>query len=432
MSSVTNNPFTRLGRAFASPVRTAQREGEQACESISLEQKEILEALPEATALLEVSGEIVFASDKTIESYGQNFSKFIGSSLVDHINVGDRVSFLKALSDCVSSQIITETSVRTSAERKLKFRFSPFTLKVTGSFRQKLALATIQDASETQCLLDEAREKAEVAIRSAEEANSMLATASHELRTPLNAIIGFADILKSQSDTPLPSDKNREYAEYIHQASTSLLVLLNGVLNVSKMQAGKLPINPEPMDLCDLVRSSVKFFKESAAARSVSLSYNFSSEIPQIVADENAIRQVLANLISNAIKFSAYDGHVEITVGRIGRSVTIKVTDNGIGIEHEHVRSLGEKYFQAKTDHTVAESGTGLGLSIVKGILEQHNGRMEINSQKGAGTSVLVTLPICTQPSAVVPSNESTDLVNLTDPNEEIVPSQITLNQRLA
>ena len=432
MSSVTNNPFARLGRAFAAPAITAQQGGEHVCELISLEQMEILEALPEATALLEVGGGVVFASDKTLESHDLNLSKFIGSSLIGHINVGDRVSFMKALSDCVSSQSITETSVKISGERKLMFRFSPYALKTAGSIGQKLVLATIQDASETQCLLDEARGKVEAAIKNAEEASSMLATASHELRTPLNAIIGFADILKSQSGNPLPSEKNREYAEYIHQAATSLLVLLNGVLNASKMQAGKLPINPEPMDLCDLVRSSVKFFKETAAAKAVSLSYNFSSEIPQIIADNNAIRQVLTNLISNAIKFSAYDGHVEITVGRIGRSVTIKVTDNGIGIESEHVGSLGEKYFQAETDCTVAQSGTGLGLSIVKSILEQHNGRMEISSHKGTGTSVLVTLPICAQPSAVVPSNESTDLVNLTDQNEEIEPSEITLNQRLA
>jgi cell cycle sensor histidine kinase DivJ len=216
---------------------------------------------------------------------------------------------------------------------------------------------------------------------------------SHELRTPLNAIIGFSDMLTNES-LVLDEGRRYEYAKLINESGRHLLSVVNGILDMSKMESGNFQITPEPFAPAQVISSCCDLLALKAKDAGVELATRIASNLPEMVADRRALNQILINLISNAIKFTPRGGQVTVGACSEGQTLAITVTDTGCGIGPEDLPRLGEAFFQARASYDRRHDGTGLGLSIVKGLARLHGGDMNIQSQLGEGTQVTVRLPI--------------------------------------
>jgi len=221
-----------------------------------------------------------------------------------------------------------------------------------------------------------------------------LANMSHELRTPLNAIIGFSEILSGQHLGPLNNERYLEYSSDIHSSGLHLLSIINDVLDMSKIEAGKLDIHEEEVDIRQLLANSVRMVRERARKQQVDLIAELDDPHHTIFADERAMKQCLLNLLSNAVKFSNVGGQVTIEARIDDENRTVlTVTDHGIGMTEEEQERALQPFGQAHSSTTRTFGGTGLGLPITQGLVEAHGGTLVINSRPGEGTSVTVTLP---------------------------------------
>ncbi len=239
-----------------------------------------------------------------------------------------------------------------------------------------------------------AREAAEAASRVKSE---FLANMSHELRTPLNAIIGFSDTMRMALFGPL-NKKYEDYAVLIHESGEHLLSLITDILDMSKIEAGKFVLDPQPVDLKEAVHYCLELNRRRAADNGIRLGALVPQNLPVLVADPRSIKQILLNLLSNAVKFTPAGGEITLRAQAAGPMLQLVVRDNGIGIPGKALARLGSAFEQADNDPMRAREGTGLGLALVRSLAEQHGGRMTIESRESVGTTVTVELPFtCAQ-----------------------------------
>jgi PAS domain S-box-containing protein len=246
------------------------------------------------------------------------------------------------------------------------------------------------------------RKNQELAMRAAREhaeaANNaksrFLANMSHELRTPLNAIIGFTDMMRQRMFGPMGSQRYEEYATLIYDSGQLLLDLISDLLDMSKIEAGKLDLNMERVDLAGMVEDCVRLLQQRADNAGLELTTELPKGKLSLVADRRAIKQILLNLVSNAVKFTPAGGHVVITASVSGSRLFLKVRDNGIGISANDLPRIGKPFEQVVGDPMLAKGGTGLGLSLVRALSEKHGGAMKIWSREGVGTEVTIELPL--------------------------------------
>jgi PAS domain S-box-containing protein len=231
-----------------------------------------------------------------------------------------------------------------------------------------------------------ARERAEAANKAK---SSFLANMSHELRTPLNAIIGFTDLMRQAMFGPLGSPRYEEYATVIYDSGQLLLDLISDMLDMAKIEAGKLELNFERVDLSGTIQDSERLLQDRATSNGVEVIMEDIASI-SLTADRRAIKQVLLNLLSNAVKFTPAGGSVHIGAEAVGERVWISVRDTGIGIPESDLHRLGRPFEQARTNPMLAQAGTGLGLALVRALAQQHGGELHIASQEGIGTEVRV------------------------------------------
>ncbi len=231
----------------------------------------------------------------------------------------------------------------------------------------------------------------------AEQANAsksaFLANMSHELRTPLNAILGFSEVIKDEVFGSLNSERYVEYATLIHDSGEHLLGLINGILDVSKIEAGKYELALETIYLESLVPSCVQMVESAAEKRAISIHQKLDPDSLHLTADGRAIRQVILNLLSNAVKFTDPGGHVTVSSSRKNNWLTLSVSDTGCGIRPEDLDGMFRPFEQAAEGKS-ANEGTGLGLTLVRSLTELHGGRARIESTLGEGTTVYVDLPL--------------------------------------
>ena len=246
--------------------------------------------------------------------------------------------------------------------------------------------------------LVDAKHRAENALMKAELANrgksAFLANMSHELRTPLNAIIGFSETMLAQIFGPLGSDRYREQLKGIHRSGHHLLDLVNDILDLAKTESGQYDLSPEQFNLGEIVSDSVQIILAIADRKHVEIVNQLPKTMPEMTADKRALRQILLNLISNAVKFTPEGGRVSVRAIVNGDDLTINIEDNGIGIPTKDIPDLTKPFNQGSRNRAyTAGEGTGLGLSIVASLVRLHDGKLEINSEVGKGTCVDVFLP---------------------------------------
>ncbi len=250
--------------------------------------------------------------------------------------------------------------------------------------------AVIRDLKRAKSESDRDRARAAEAGRAKSQ---FLSNLNHELRTPMNAILGFSELIKSKAfgDTV---DKYAEYAGIIHDSGQHLLILINDMLDLAKIEGGKPTLQEATFAVAPLIREVVGDYQMQAEAAEITLALELPPSLPQIDADERAIRNILDNLLSNAVKFTPPRGHVAVSakLERDGR-MSLTVEDDGIGIEPEHQLQVFERFGRGRADVTINDKGTGLGLAIVKGFAEAHDGEVTLESEPGIGTRVTVHLP---------------------------------------
>ena len=240
--------------------------------------------------------------------------------------------------------------------------------------------------------LNEAKNAAEAASQAK---SSFLAHMSHELRTPLNAIIGFASILHDRPSGQLDPDKALEYIRDIRDSGMHLLALINDILDLSKIEAGKMSIEETDVVMPGVIDMVLRLIRSRAGAGQLALHVQIDPELPRLHADEMHVRQIVLNLLSNAIKFTAPGGGVEVRCWETqSGAVALCVSDTGIGISRTDLERLGTPFYQAEARDGRGHEGTGLGLSLTKEMVRLHGGAVSIESELGRGTSVTVTFPV--------------------------------------
>ncbi len=243
----------------------------------------------------------------------------------------------------------------------------------------------------------QAEEQLRLALVDAETANQaksdFLATMSHELRTPLNAIIGFSDMIEGQYFGALGSEKYSEYARDIHSSSEHLLALVNDILDLSAIEAGKHPLLREEVNFKELASECIQIIIPAAGQKNIAVSVEVPDQSPLLFADRRAIKQILFNLLSNAVKYTPGGGRIVVAATTDSASYVISVSDTGVGVAVEKLAGLTEPFVRGESDPHVAQKGTGLGLAIVKSLTDLHGGEVQIISEVGVGTSVSISMP---------------------------------------
>jgi signal transduction histidine kinase len=245
-------------------------------------------------------------------------------------------------------------------------------------------------------ILDATRIKqANIELAAANRAKSdFLANMSHELRTPLNAIIGFSEIFLGETFGDLGSPKYKSYAKDIHASGKHLLDVINDILDLTKIESNTTKLSEDTVDLRETIEKSVRLVKDRTKAQKISLQVKISKKLPNIVADEKRIKQILLNLLSNAEKFTPDGGTIAITAGpEPDGSLAISISDNGIGIAAKDLDSMFDPFVQADSGLNRKFDGTGLGLPLTKAMVEMHGGTIELKSEVDRGTEVVVRFP---------------------------------------
>jgi two-component system cell cycle sensor histidine kinase PleC len=249
----------------------------------------------------------------------------------------------------------------------------------------------IAELEQSKAISDDARRRAEAANIAK---SRFLATMSHELRTPLNAVLGFSEVMKSEILGPHNIPTYKEYAKDIHESGQHLLNLINEILDLSRIEAGRYELQEEAVTLSDVAEDCRRLLKLRAEKKGLRIIQNYQERLPQLWVDERAVRQICLNLLSNAIKFTPSDGTISITIGTTeSGGQYLSVNDTGPGIPEDEIPRVLKSFGQGSLAHKTAEGGTGLGLPIVKGLVELHGGTFDLKSKLRQGTLVTVTFP---------------------------------------
>jgi cell cycle sensor histidine kinase DivJ len=348
------------------------------------------------------NGEVEYASPAAAELTGVSPSEILGAGLLQRVHIADRPAYLSALSQAFNAAASTTAEFRLQRSAGsdghaadgflwVEMRCRP---AMDGEPLPTAVVAVTHDISARRAQETELRLTREAADRANLAKLHFLAHMSHELRTPLNAIIGFSEILESEVIPNLDVARQREYANLIHASGQHLLDVVNGILDMSKIESGTFEILVETVDIAPVVRSCCQMMQAQAEERGIALAHEDLFGLPEIAADQRAVKQMLINLLSNAIKFTERGGAVTVAVAAGEGVMTLAVADTGIGIAAADLPRLGTPFVQADASYERRYEGTGLGLSMVKGLAALHGGSLTIESHLGAGTTAPVTWPI--------------------------------------
>jgi cell cycle sensor histidine kinase DivJ len=371
------------------------------------------------------NGAIQFISPAAEALLGTPAALLLEHGLFDRVHVADRPAYLTALSEAARSG--DERSVEFRVRRdsagghdqdraSAEFIWIEMRCRPIDALSRSLAnpgvevVAVMRDVTERKTqeqALELARMEAE---RAGASKSQFLATMSHELRTPLNAIIGFSEMIVHENEMMIDAARRQEYAKLINESGLHLLSVVNGILDMSKMESGNFEIVPELFSPRESLMSCCNLMVLKARDNGIDVVTRAPTDLPQITGDPRAFKQMMLNLLSNAIKFSERGGTVTVSAAVEGSRLLVRVIDSGVGIAAEDLKRIGDPFFQAGKTYQRRHEGTGLGLSIVKSLVAMHGGEMMVQSQIGEGTTVTVALPMVFTPPAKDSSNNITTL----------------------
>jgi cell cycle sensor histidine kinase DivJ len=356
------------------------------------------------------NGAVQFISPAAEALLGAPASELQDHGLFDRVHVADRPAYLTALaaaalgSDAQSVEFRLRRDVARGPQREarpstdfiwVEMRCRPLaSASAAGGSAEHEVVAVMRDITDRKHQ-ERALELARTAAERADAAKTrFLATMSHELRTPLNAIIGFSEMIVQEDTLALDAARRKEYAQLINDSGQHLLSVVNSILDMSKMESGNFEILPEPFAPRDVLLSSSNLLALKARDSGIELVTRVPEDLPQITGDPRAFRQIVLNLVSNAIKFTERGGRVTVSARAEGSRMMLSVMDNGVGIAQEDLKRIGDPFFQAGKTYQRRHEGTGLGLSIVKSLVALHRGEIDLQSRVGEGTTVIVMLPL--------------------------------------
>jgi len=281
---------------------------------------------------------------------------------------------------------------RRGPSNSLLYRYGDQLGRIVERHRAEAALSVAKQEAEA------AAELAHKSMLEAQAANraktEFLANMSHELRSPLNAVIGFSQVMIDQLFGPLGTQKYETYVRDIHASGNHLLSVINDILDLAKIEAGKIELDDQEVDVHDVCEFSLSLIRERAEQRGIRTVTEFPNDLPMIVADEQKLRQMLINLLSNAVKFTLEQGEVRLIAHAVeGGGFALCVRDNGIGIKKDDMAKVLQPFTQVDGGLNRKYEGTGLGLPITKSFMELHGGALVIESEPGQGTSASLVFP---------------------------------------
>ena len=350
------------------------------------------------------NGAVQFISPAAEALLGTPVSRLLGHGLFDRVHVADRPAYLTALSDAARGGEARSVEFRAPArcaarhERRQnlgRFHLGRDALPAARTGRRKpttasesRGVAVMRDVTDRK-IQEQALDLARTAAEQADAAKSrFLATMSHELRTPLNAIIGFSEMIVQEDVLMLDAARRKEYAQLINDSGQHLLSVVNGILDMSKMESGNFEISPEPFAPRAALLNCCNLLALKARENGIDLVTRAPEDLPVITGDPRAFKQIVLNLVSNAIKFTERGGTVTVSAGVEGSRLVLRVTDTGVGIAADDLKRIGDPFFQAGKTYQRRHEGTGLGLSIVKSLVALHGGEMTVQSKIDEGTTV--------------------------------------------
>jgi two-component system, cell cycle sensor histidine kinase DivJ len=358
------------------------------------------------------NGAVQFVSPAAEAMLGAPVARLTGHGLFDRVHVADRPAYLTALSDAArgGEQRSVEFRIRRDAVRGqnvsadfiwVEMRCRP----LDQASPQTEVVAVMRDVTDRK-LQQQALELARTDAERADASKTrFLATMSHELRTPLNAIIGFSEMIVQEDVLALDAVRRREYAQLINDSGQHLLSVVNGILDMSKMETGNFEISPEPFAPRAALLHCCNLLALKAREGGVDLITRAPEDLPVMTGDPRAFKQIALNLVANAIKFTERGGSVTVSATVEGSRLMLRVADTGVGIGADDLKRIGDPFFQAGQTFDRKHEGTGLGLSIVKGLVGLHNGEINVQSNVGEGTTVAVALPLDFAPPPAPSSN---------------------------
>jgi len=365
--------------------------------------RHLVESVQDAVIRFGADGGLAFASRSSEPLFGCRRYELTGSGLLDRMHILDRPAYMTAFAIANQDGKARTVEVRMRRDNAaapataaqfvwIEIALSPVIDGEPAAGRHEV-VALLRDVTARRDDEDAARRARKAAEEASLAKSRFLATIGHELRTPLNAIVGFSEMMASGIAGEL-APAQREYAHLIHRSGRHLTDVVQMLLDMSRLEAGKLELQIGSFQPDALLEPCLQIVDGMARQKSIRLATDVPRLLPALVADERACRQVLINLVANAVKFSGENSLVTVSMRRQGRHINISVADQGIGMDEEAVRRIGEAFFQAGHGTRRPSEGTGLGLSIVKGLVELHDGTLHAVSTPGQGTTMTVLLPI--------------------------------------
>jgi cell cycle sensor histidine kinase DivJ len=396
------------------------------------------------------NGAVQFISPAAEALLAVPVSRLLGHGLFDRVHVADRPAYLTALSDAArggearSVEFRLRRDAPRGAERGRKnptefiwveMRCRPLedsgqesgqsgqesgqTAEAPSSSEAEV-VAVLRDVTDRK-IQEQALDLARTTAERADAAKTrFLATMSHELRTPLNAIIGFSEMIVQEEALMIDAARRREYAQLINDSGQHLLGVVNGILDMSKMEAGNFEISPEPFAPRPALVNCCNLLALKARENGIDLVTRAPDDLPHVTGDPRAFKQIVLNLVSNAIKFTERGGTVTVSAAVEGARLELRVTDTGVGIGPEDLKRIGDPFFQAGTTYQRRHEGTGLGLSIVKSLVALHSGEMTVHSQLNEGTTIVIALPLTFTPPLDQPSSNVATLPTPSRPSHQV------------
>jgi cell cycle sensor histidine kinase DivJ len=366
------------------------------------------------------NGAVQFISPAAEAMLGLPVAQLHGHGLFDRVHVADRPAYLTALSDAARGDVRSvEFRVRrepTGSERSqvdfiwVEMRCRPLDQDMgrqspyTDIVREAEVVGVMRDITDRK-LSEQALDQARSAAEAADAAKTrFLATMSHELRTPLNAIIGFSDMIAQEQTLMLAAHQRKEYAELINASGQHLLSVVNGILDMSKMESGNFEISSEPFAPRAALMHCCNLLALKAREGGIDLITDAPQDLPVMTGDPRAFKQIVLNLVANAVKFTERGGQVTVSASASASQLTLRVSDTGVGIAPDDLKRIGAPFFQCGKTYERRHEGTGLGLSIVKSLVALHLGELTVQSKLGEGTAVTVKLPLVYTPPQAKPA----------------------------